>query len=369
MAQISSLFVRKVISAASDSLNKPSLLREIGVDPDAPLDFDMLVSEERYYDLLQRLAETEAGPLEFHLRAGASMRCDEYGVLGLAWKSAPTLLESFRRAARYAELINGTRLYSVHEQEETVLIAMDREARSPGVRLSNEAAMASFLALAQDSVGRAFAPLAVHYRHGPPPGSASHYQQHFGCPVHFSSQFNALAVPRAVALEPNRLGDTAMSRFFEAQLDHKLAALQRDISFEQRVQSQISAALPTGVPKKRKSRANWGSATAPLTGDWRMKGCPSRDCWRNPGLRWPAACWNSPTIVWPKSPFSQAFPSKARSPGPSSAGMAKRHRLTGRTNSQATQAGGGALGQKLGMTCQAMGPSIALGCGEPAPAA
>jgi AraC-like DNA-binding protein len=250
LAQISSLFVRKVIAAASDSLNKPSLLREMGVDPDAALDFDMLVSEERYYDLLQRLAETEAGPVEFHLRAGASMRCDEYGVLGLAWKSAPTLLESFRRAVRYAELINGTRLYSVHEQEDTVLIAMDREARSPGVRLSNEAAMASFLALSQDSVGRAFAPLAVHYRHGPPPGSASHYQQHFGCPVHFSSQFNALAVPKAVALEPNRLGDTAMSRFFEAQLDHKLATLQRDISFEQRVQSQISAALPTGVPKK-----------------------------------------------------------------------------------------------------------------------
>jgi hypothetical protein len=44
-----------------------------------------------YYDLLERMAE-RVDVTELAIRTGDSMRLDEYGALGLAWKAAPTLM-------------------------------------------------------------------------------------------------------------------------------------------------------------------------------------------------------------------------------------------------------------------------------------
>ena len=68
---MSSLYIRKVIAAANDHLDKPALLRRMGVDPDAPLDVETMVPRDGYFDLLKTLAVAEEGPVRFHLKAGA----------------------------------------------------------------------------------------------------------------------------------------------------------------------------------------------------------------------------------------------------------------------------------------------------------
>ena len=77
----------------------------MGLDPDAASDVDVYVSGPAYAQLLEQLAELEPGPVSFHLRAGSTIRCEDFGVLGLAAKSAPTLMESFRRIERYGQLL------------------------------------------------------------------------------------------------------------------------------------------------------------------------------------------------------------------------------------------------------------------------
>jgi hypothetical protein len=45
VGQIASLFAHKVIAQSADGLGKRALLRGIGIDPDAPVDPTLIVSD------------------------------------------------------------------------------------------------------------------------------------------------------------------------------------------------------------------------------------------------------------------------------------------------------------------------------------
>ena len=104
MSFVTSIFARKMIQAAGPSVDARALLRSIGLDPDAELDVAVMVGADAYYDLLERIvAEMDRG-YELPLRVGPLMRPDDYGALGLAWKSAPSIRHSLERVARFCRL-------------------------------------------------------------------------------------------------------------------------------------------------------------------------------------------------------------------------------------------------------------------------
>ena len=249
MGELSSLFVRKVVAAGHDRLDKRALLRGMNVDPDAPLDVDEMVSGEGYFELLETIADAEDGPVSFHLKAGAAMRCEEYGVIGLACKSAPSLRDSYDRIARYGRLLVGLPLYSVETMPDGVCLAINRGADRYGLQLSNEAAIATFWSLSQETIGEPFQPVAVYYQHAAPE-DVSPYERHFGCPIHFSSSLNALCVPFEISEQRNRVGDEALVRYFDRQLDQRLSDASFEQSIDQLVKLEVARSLSGGVPKK-----------------------------------------------------------------------------------------------------------------------
>ncbi len=250
MGKISSLFVRKVVAAADDSVDKPGVLEGIGLDPEASSDVDVLVSGEAYLDLLEHLAERETGPVMFHLRAGSTMRCDEYGVLGLAVKSAPTLRDSYWRIERYGRLLIGESAYSVDTLANGVCIRINRGSSRLGLRLSNEAAMSTFWSLSKDAAGKAFNPVAVYYQHSCDT-SPDHYESFYGCPVHFDSEFNGLCVATELANEPNKVGDNSIVDYFDQQLDAKVEAHDIRPTWQVSVRDEVARSLSGGVPAKK----------------------------------------------------------------------------------------------------------------------
>ena len=84
MGQITSLFVHKVIAEADESLDRRAFLEKTGIDPDAPVDPKVMVSDTDYYDFFAALAHADPHGLELPLRVGASMRCEDYGAFGNA---------------------------------------------------------------------------------------------------------------------------------------------------------------------------------------------------------------------------------------------------------------------------------------------
>ena len=246
---VTSLFVRKVVAAAGDTVDHPSLLRSVGLDPTGGTDVSQMVTDTAYYELLEAIAARLDDATGFPLRVGASMDCDDYGAFGLAWKTAPTLRGSFERAERFARLLTSVAAYELREDRRGTFLILHREGeRRLGMRLSNEATLASVVAIARQVSPQPFTPLEVHCKH-PAPASVSAHEAYFGCPMFFGSDRDALLVGSDALDRTNRLGDPAISRFLVAHLDSELAARASETSFEQVVLRHLSDRLSDGLPK------------------------------------------------------------------------------------------------------------------------
>ena len=249
MGQITSLFVSMVIAQADDSLDKRAFLEGVGVDPDAPIDPKVMVADTDYYAFFASLARADPNGIELPLRVGATMQCENYGAFGLAWKSAPNLRGSCERASRYARVLTSVATYEVCEVEEAVYMHLHRDGDRAqlGLRLSNEATIASIAAISQEVSTSTFRALAVYFKHAAPESTEAH-ERHFGCPVHFGSTMDALLVSHATMQAPNRVGDPGIVKFFDTHLDEELSKFEDDASLERRVRIQISQSLSQGIP-------------------------------------------------------------------------------------------------------------------------
>ncbi|MBI1397999.1 MAG: helix-turn-helix domain-containing protein [Betaproteobacteria bacterium] len=249
MGQITSLFVHKVIRQVDGSLDRRALLDLVGVDPDAAVDPAFMVADTAYYAFLEAIARSDPRAIDLPLRVGATMRCDDYGAFGLAWKSAVNLRSSYERAERYARALTSVSTYEVRDTDEGVYMHLHREGeRHLGLRLSNEATIASIVAISQEVCTARFQPRAVYFSHKSPRHTAAH-EHHFGCPVHFGAGMDALLVSSELLQQPNRLGDPAISKFFDAHLKEALSSYDDGESVEHRARAHVSRALSQGVPR------------------------------------------------------------------------------------------------------------------------
>lgn len=248
MGQVTSLFVRKVVGEVDERADKSALLRSVGIDPEEPVEPSRMVSDTEYYAFFERCAAADGKGATLPLRVGAAMRCDEYGAFGLAWKSATDLRGSFARAERYARVLTSVSTYEVEPTDEGAFLHLHRDGeRRLGMRLSNEATIASIVSISREASSQELRPLAVFFKH-PAPASVAEHERHFGCPVHFASDRDALLVSSATLETPNKVADAGIASFFDTHLEADLAKLEDESSLERRVRSRISRSLSEGLP-------------------------------------------------------------------------------------------------------------------------
>ena len=249
LGQVTSLFVRKVLAAVDGPIDKDALLRSVGLDPDNRMDPARMVPATDYYALLERLTDLDSNPTALPLRVGASMRCGDYGAFGLAWKSATDLRRSYARAERYARLLTDVATYEVEPVDRGAFMHLHRGGpRRLGLRLSNEATIASIASISREVSTREFLPIEVHFKHAAP-GTTEDHEAFFGCPLVFESDRDALLVPPETLQTPNKLGDESISRFFESHLATEISKIKDSQSLDRQVLRQISRSLSEGVPK------------------------------------------------------------------------------------------------------------------------
>ena len=248
MSKITSLYVHKVLSHVSGGVETRDLLEDVGITPDAPIDPKLMVPANQFYDFFALLASRDPDGLTLPLRIGASMKSDEYGAFGLAWKSAPDLRGSFVRSERYGHVLGSAETYSLQQGDDGWYFNLDKAGDGRlGMLLSNEASISAVDVIIKEVSTERFMPLAVYFKHAPR-GDASVYEQHFGCPVHFETGRDALLVSEDSMDAPNRLGDETIASFFDRHLDQELAALTSDEGLEQSVRRVVANVLSEGVP-------------------------------------------------------------------------------------------------------------------------
>lgn len=249
MGMVTSLFVRKMIAATGPGMDQPELLRSVGLDPDATADVKTMIVDTAYYEMLERIAKT-VDVTELPLRTGGSMRCDDYGALGLAFKSALTLQGSYARVARYARLWTSVVEYEFEPTgEDTWFHLLRTGPRRLGMRLSNEASLASALAIGREvSPSGLLIPREVHLAHAAPK-LTSYHEAYFGCPVFFNSDRDAILFSRGAMQNANKLGDEGITRFLSGHLDRELAEIAEMPSLGERIRDVIARSLSEGLPK------------------------------------------------------------------------------------------------------------------------
>ena len=248
MGRITSLFAHKMVAAAGDTVDGRLALQSAGLNPDVPPDPKIMIPDEVYYSLLEGMAsQTDVTALP--MTVGASMRCDEYGALGLAWKAAPDLLGSFSRVERYARLWTSVVEYELRRTERGTLFILHRSGpRRLGMRLSNEATLASAVSLARQVSPVPFAPMEVMVRHAAPKSLEAH-ETFFGCPLRFECAYDALLLSDEMLQRPNILGDRGITQFLVSHLDAELAGLGDEVNVVRLTKDSIARALSEGLPK------------------------------------------------------------------------------------------------------------------------
>lgn len=248
MGRITSLFARKVVGQVRPGRAGPGLLASVGLDRDGRADPSFMLRDEDYYALFERAAAADRDPASLPLRVGASMRTEDYGPFGLAWKSAPTLRDSFHRAELYALVLTSVALYEVEECFGGAFMHLHRDGpRRMGMRLSNEATLASIAAISAEVSSAPFRAEAVHLKHTAPRDTTAH-EAYFRCPVHFGSDRDALRVSTRTLDTPNRVGDASIARYFDTLLADEVRTLDDSVPLDRRVLDRVSTALSGGVP-------------------------------------------------------------------------------------------------------------------------
>lgn len=248
MGQITSLFAHKVSGIAERSVATSAMLKSIGIDPDAAVDPSIMLRDSDYYRFLETVARAEKSGHTLPLRAGKSMCCDDYGLFGLAWKTASDLRASFTRAERYWRVMTSVSVYSVEPTNDGSFAHLHREgARDLGMRLSNEATVASMFTISREVATQAVKLNGVFFKHDGPEIEADH-ESFFGCPVHFNTDRDALLIADESMRTPNKLADKGIAHYFETQLDTEINQFDDGNSLGQQVKTRVAGALSEGVP-------------------------------------------------------------------------------------------------------------------------
>ncbi|MEM1267378.1 MAG: AraC family transcriptional regulator [Pseudomonadota bacterium] len=248
MAYVTSLFARKMVAAAGSDIDQRTTLTRAGIDPDAPWDPKVMIPATTYYEMLEAMAE-QIDVSELPVHVGASMRCDEYGALGLAWKAAPTLGASCARIERYARIWTGVVTYELRDHPRGTLFILHREGeRRLGLRLSNEATLASAVSLSRQVSPVPFSPVEVFVRHKGPKVKDFH-EAWFGCPVTFSSDLDAVLISKDAMERANILGDEGISRYLMSDLDSELARVRTPSPMVKEARDAIAQFLSEGTPR------------------------------------------------------------------------------------------------------------------------
>lgn len=248
MGYVTSLFARKMVAAAGQGVDASALLTGLGIDPEGPWDPKAMIPAATYYDMLERIAG-QIDVTDLPVRTGASMRLDEYGALGLAFKAATTLGASYARVERYARLWTSVVEYELRPDPAGTLLILHRPGeRRLGMRLSNEATLASAVSIGRQVCPVPFAPLEVLVRHSAPKSVAAH-EDWFGCPVRFDAELDALLLSREALAQPNMLGDEGISRYLASHLDAELSEVDYEVTLVSRAKDAIAQALSEGAPR------------------------------------------------------------------------------------------------------------------------
>ncbi|WP_375750616.1 AraC family transcriptional regulator ligand-binding domain-containing protein [Vibrio sp. HN007] len=269
MGYIATFFALRAADIASQGLNDKQarfaeLCKVAGIDQNGNSNQKNMINDVAFFGLLEHIAANYERGNSIAIRVGETMECDDYGAFGLAFKTARDLSGSFQRVERYGKVVTNIANYSVVQSNHSTFMAVKKDANSRiGLLLTNELAVAAATSLCREVSCQQFTPTAVHFSHEAPSDISDH-EQYFQCPVIFGSDKDGLEISNDLLFAGNRLGDHAVSAFFDTHLNSELAEIVDQNRIDQRVARHVTQALSEGVPSLNEIAKQLGMSSRTL---------------------------------------------------------------------------------------------------------
>jgi AraC-like DNA-binding protein len=262
MNYISISLYRNVIHHALHESMTPDDFKDLPV-PIASLGDIQAVPADHFFALHEML-DLALGP-GFSVRVGQQMKIDDYGVLGLSWRTCSKAGEIFERCERYFKLLSNTYVFKVKKEGEISKVYLLRDAYRRGVELSNEATFSATVVVLQSMTETDIAPISVSFKHGPP-GNLKSYQDAFKCPIHFNQDHYYIAY-RTQDLETRTAkADISINKFLVERVEEETKGIEISSSkIAADVEHLIADALPGGIPSINQIGKHMGISNRTLT--------------------------------------------------------------------------------------------------------
>jgi AraC-like DNA-binding protein len=184
----------------------------------------------------------------FSVRVGQQMKMEDYGVLGLSWKTCSWAGEIFDRSERYFNLLSNTYVFRVKNQEDISYIYLERHPYRRGVALSNEATFSATVVVLRAITQSNMAPVAVSFQHQSPAHLKS-YLPVFQCPLSFQQAHNFIAYRSADLDRRTIRADESINRFLVERVEEETRGIEISaVQVARDVEMLIKDALPSGIP-------------------------------------------------------------------------------------------------------------------------
>ncbi|MCG6190063.1 AraC family transcriptional regulator [Maribellus maritimus] len=205
-----------------------------------------VVPANHFFKLHEKLDE-KLGP-GFSVRIGQQMKIEDYGVLGLSWKTCSWAGEIFERSERYFKLLSNTYFFMVEKDVEISRIFLNREAHRRGMELSNEATLSATVVVLRAMTESDISPVEVSFKHAPPV-KLDDYTKAFNCPILFNQPQNYIAYKKEDLEMRTAKADESINRFLVERVEEETKGIELSANkIVNDVENLIKDALPSGIP-------------------------------------------------------------------------------------------------------------------------
>jgi AraC-like DNA-binding protein len=274
MNYISANLYRKMINHAFAEGMKPDDFHDLPISL-ASLDQIKAVPADVFFQLHERLDQA-LGP-GFSVRVGQEMKMDDYGVLGLSWKTCAKAGEIFERCERYFHLLSNTYVFKVEKEDDLSHVYLFRDAYRRGVALSNEATFSATVVVLQAMTEKDIAPFQVSFKHDSP-DKLDDYESGFKCPVLFNQPHNIITYQTKDLEIRTAKADKSINQFLVERVEEETKGLQvSPLKIVSDVERLIIDALPGGIPGINQVAEHMGMSSRTLTRRLAENGVSFRD--------------------------------------------------------------------------------------------
>ncbi len=184
----------------------------------------------------------------FSVRVGQEMKIEDYGVLGLAWRTCSWAGEIFDRSERYFKLLSDTYVFKVEKGNEISKVYLYRDAHRRGLELSNEATFSATVVVLQAMCEKAIFPVSVAFKHDPPK-KLDDYHKAFRCPILFNQSHNIIAYKTEDLNLRTAKADISINKFLVERVEEETKGIEINTNkLITDIQQLIEDALPSGIP-------------------------------------------------------------------------------------------------------------------------